>query len=77
MKKRSWVPPVVTSIDNLDPAYGFCDMGATPVANDPNKQCQAGGGASTGVCAFGNGASSGNCLDGSGAKVQCTTGNSR
>ncbi|MDT8441494.1 MAG: hypothetical protein RQ723_07520 [Desulfuromonadales bacterium] len=77
MTRRKWQQPIVTSLDRLDPVYGVCDVGATPVANDPNKQCQAGGGASTGVCAFGTGASSGQCLDGSGAKVQCTAGNSR
>lgn len=77
MTRRTWRKPLVTSIDRLDPVYGYCDVGATPVATDPNQQCQAGNGASTGVCSFGSGASSGQCLDGSGAKVQCTTGSSR
>jgi len=76
MTKRKWQEPTIISLEQLDPAYGECNVGSTPVT-DGTKQCQGGGGASTGVCSFGNGASSGQCLDGQGASVTCTAGTSR
>jgi hypothetical protein len=62
--KRPWVEPVVRSIDELALVLGICDVGSSPSATG-DKNCQAGNGASKGIC-----------TNGTGAKTTCLTGTS-